>query len=71
MQFLRRHQIRVQTMNTLEQTIEKILSTRRITRNDQTLLMTLITKEKLSQTDSALINRVYEALHQGRLRVVD
>lgn len=58
-------------MNTLEQTIEKILSTRRITRNDQTLLMTLITKEKLSQTDSALINRVYEALHQGRLRVVD
>ncbi|HEY9763595.1 MAG TPA: hypothetical protein V6D07_13780 [Trichocoleus sp.] len=58
-------------MNKLEQTIDKILSTRRITRNDQTLLMNLFSKEQLSQTDAALINRVYEALHQGRLRVVD
>lgn len=71
MQFLNRHPISVQTMNKLEQTIDKILSTRRITRNDQTLLMNLFSKEQLSQTDAALINRVYEALHQGRLRVVD
>lgn len=58
-------------MSSLEQTIEKILSTRRITRNDQTLLMALFAQKQLNQTDAALINRVYEALHQGRLRVVD
>ncbi|HEY9735396.1 MAG TPA: hypothetical protein V6D06_03905 [Trichocoleus sp.] len=58
-------------MTTLEQTIEKILSSRRITRNDQTLLMASFGKKNLSPTDAALINQIYEALHQGRLRVVD
>ncbi|MBD2258560.1 hypothetical protein H6G13_13365 [Pseudanabaena sp. FACHB-2040] len=58
-------------MTTLEQTIEKILSTRRITRNDQTLIMTTFAKKTLSPKDAALINRVHDALHQGRLRVVD
>lgn len=58
-------------MTTLEQTIEKILSSRRITRNDQTMLMASFAKKNLSPNDAALINRVYEALHQGRLRVVD
>lgn len=58
-------------MTTLEQTIEKILTSRRITRNDQNLLMSLFSKQGVTPQDAALINRVYEALHQGRLRVVD
>lgn len=58
-------------MNSLEQAIEHILSTRRITRNDQNMLMSMFAKKTLSPQDAVLINRVYEALHQGRVRVVD
>jgi hypothetical protein len=58
-------------MTTLEQTIEQILSTRRITREDQTLIMATFARKSLSPKDAALINQVYDALHQGRLRVVD
>ncbi len=55
----------------IEVTIEKILSTRRITRHDQHVLMRLLSKGHLTSSDKALIDRVYEALTQGRLRVVD
>jgi hypothetical protein len=58
-------------MASLEKTIEKIFNTRRITRDDQQLLMSLFSKGRLSATDKDLIDRVYEALHQGCLRVVD
>lgn len=58
-------------MASLEKTIEKIFSTRRITRDDQQLLMHLFSQGRLSATDKDLLDRVYEALHQGRLRVVD
>jgi hypothetical protein len=58
-------------MLSLEMTIEKILTTRRITRNDQRLLMRLFSQSDLSSADKDLLDRVYEALNQGRLRVVD
>lgn len=58
-------------MNTLEQTIEKILANRRITRKDQRCLMSLFAEKDVSPTDAALIGRVHEALRQGRLKVVD
>ena len=58
-------------MINLETTIENIFATRRITRNDQKLLMCLFSQENLSSNDKDLLDRVYEALHQGRLRVVD
>lgn len=58
-------------MINLETTIEKIFATRRITRDDQKLLMCLSSQGSLSSSDMDLLNRVYEALHQGRLRVVD
>jgi hypothetical protein len=58
-------------MVNLETTIEKIFSTRRITRHDQRLLMCLFSQECLSSNDKDLLDQVYEALHQGRLRVVD
>lgn len=58
-------------MSNLEQTIERMFAARRLTRNDQQQLMTMFSQRDLSPKDAALINRVYEALSQGRLRVVD
>lgn len=58
-------------MINLETTIDKIFTTRRITRKDQQLLMCLFSQGTLSPNDRDLLDRVYEALNQGRLRVVD
>jgi hypothetical protein len=58
-------------MSNLEQTVEKMFAARRLTRNDQQQLMAMFSKPDLSPNDEALIDRVYEALSQGRLRVVD
>jgi hypothetical protein len=58
-------------MVNLETTIANIFATRRITRNDQQLLMVLFSQGTLTATDKDLIDRVYEALSQGRLKVVD
>lgn len=58
-------------MSKLEQAVEKMIATRRITRDDQNLLMLLFAKRDLSASDAALIRQVQEALNQGRLRVVD
>jgi hypothetical protein len=59
------------TKNHIEQTIDRIFAARRLTRNDQQLLMAMFSQRNLTPGDAALINRVYEALSQGRLRVVD
>lgn len=56
---------------TLNETIEHILLTRQLTRKDQTLLMRTFANKKISTTDAALINKIYDALHQGKVRVVD
>jgi hypothetical protein len=58
-------------MSNLEQTIEKMFAARRLTRHDQQQLMAMFSQRDLSPGDAALINRVYEALSQGKLRVVD
>ncbi len=55
----------------IEQTIDRIFAARRLTRQDQQMLMNLFSQRHLTPSDAALINRVYEALSQGRLRVVD
>lgn len=59
------------TKSSIEQTIDRIFAARRLTRNDQQMLMSMFSQRNLTPTDAALINRVYEALSQGRLRVVD
>lgn len=51
--------------------VEHILSTRRISRQDQQRLMRLFSQNSLSPSDKATIDRVYEALSQGLLRVID
>lgn len=58
-------------MTTLEATVENIFATRRITRYDQQLLMQFFSQSGLSSTDKHCIDRVYEALSRGLLRVVD
>jgi hypothetical protein len=58
-------------MSTLERAVEQMFATRRLTRRDQQMIMAMFAKRDLSSTDADLINRVYEALSQGRLKVVD
>ncbi len=58
-------------MSNLEQSIEKMFAARRLTRNDQQQLMAMFSQRDLNPNDAALIDRVYEGLSQGRLRVVD
>jgi hypothetical protein len=62
-------------MNThlsLETTVNQILDSRRITRQDQHLLMSLaFSQEKITERERSLIDRVFERLQQGILRVVD
>lgn len=51
--------------------VEQILATRRISRQDQQRLMHLFSQNSLSSSDKVTIDRVYEALSQGLLRVID
>ncbi|MBP0030517.1 hypothetical protein PN466_03420 [Roseofilum reptotaenium CS-1145] len=56
----------------LEQIIERIFETRQISRADQEGFMRLLlSKDALSFADQRQIDRVFEGLRQGRLRVVD
>ncbi len=58
-------------MTQLEQTISQIFASRRLTREDQQRLMNLFSRRGLSDHDTQLISSVYEALSQGRVRVVE
>lgn len=56
----------------LEQIIERIFHSRQISRADQESFMRLLlSKDALSFADQRQIDRVFEGLRQGRLRVVD
>jgi len=56
----------------IEQMVNKITASGRITRADQQQLMhTLLSKSKISSTEEAMVNRVFELFRAGRLRVVD
>jgi hypothetical protein len=52
----------------LEPIAERILSSRRITRADQLLLLT---PHSLTVQEQALVNRVFDRLRSGLIRVVD
>lgn len=53
----------------LEQLVNQIFTTRRISRMDQELLMTLLNKDVIEPQEHDLVNRVFQALRQGQLRV--
>ncbi|MFM7407658.1 MAG: hypothetical protein ACKO3K_13625 [Cuspidothrix sp.] len=52
--------------------LERIFSIRRITRQDQNLLMsTLLSKEELDEDERRQITRVFKGLRSGFIKVVD
>jgi hypothetical protein len=60
------------TENAIEQIVERIFSQRRITRADQERFMSaLLAKNSLTEAEQRQINRVFDALRNGLLRVVD
>jgi len=58
-------------MPSVEERVSRIFATRQITRTDQVFLMTVFASGKISAADEVLINKIYEALNAGRLRVVE
>ncbi|MBW4695286.1 MAG: hypothetical protein KME27_26345 [Lyngbya sp. HA4199-MV5] len=52
----------------LQDVVDRILTSRRITRLDQRLLVSLA---NLSREEQALLNEVFDRLRRGLLRVVD
>ncbi|MDX2244364.1 MAG: hypothetical protein NW224_27130 [Leptolyngbyaceae cyanobacterium bins.302] len=58
--------------STLEQMVSKITESGKISRADQQQFMaTLLSQNKISAAEQALVNRVFELLRAGRLRVVE
>lgn len=56
---------------TIGEVAKRIFASRRITRQDQKLLMSLLSHCALGETERHLVDRIYEALHDGLLQVVD
>lgn len=54
--------------SSLKDVVDHILNSRRITRMDQRLLVSLA---NLSREEQALLNEVFDRLRRGLLRVVD
>ncbi|MGD1949714.1 MAG: hypothetical protein ACFB14_08720 [Leptolyngbyaceae cyanobacterium] len=60
------------TTQSLESLMQTILSRRRINRETQQALMaSLLGKAQLNSHEQAQVQQIFEAIHQGRLRVID
>ena len=55
----------------IEQTIEQILASQKITLNDQRWLISVCFEGSLSSQQEYLVNKVYEALRNGLLLLVE
>lgn len=56
----------------INQIVTRIFNTHRITRADQKIFMaTLLSKDSLTSEEQSQIDRVFDALRQGLLRVVE
>ena len=56
----------------VEQIVERIFAFRQITRTDQRLLMSaFLSKKSYNETDHLQINRVFDALQRGLIKVTD
>ncbi len=56
----------------IEQMVHKITSSGKIIRADQQQFMAaLLSQKTISSAEEAMINRIFELLRAGRLRVVD
>ncbi len=56
---------------TVDEVVNRIFSDRRITRTDQRLFMQLLSQCLVTESERRLIDRVYNGLRLGFLRVVD
>jgi hypothetical protein len=56
---------------TVDEVVNRIFSARRITRADQRLFMMLLSQCWVTEAERRLIDRIYEGLRRGALRVVD
>jgi hypothetical protein len=56
---------------TVNEVVAQIFCSRCITRADQRAFMTLLSKGLVTDEEQKLINRVYEGLRTGHLRVTD
>jgi hypothetical protein len=57
---------------TIDEIVADIFRNRRIDKaTQQGLMHALLSKAELSSKDKAQVQRVFDAVHQGRLRVVD
>lgn len=59
------------TPNRLDQLVSQICMSRKITRQDQSLLMRLTRQSNLSEQQLSQINFLYERLQTGLIRVID
>lgn len=59
-------------VSSLEDVIRRIFETHRISRADQAQLMALmLSKSALSDADKTLVNRIFDGLSSGLVRVID
>jgi hypothetical protein len=57
---------------TIDEVVERIFATRRITRTDQVRFMSaLLSKDSLNKIEQEQINRVFDGLRNGLIKVVD
>jgi hypothetical protein len=62
----------IQPQSDIAQVVEKIFASRKITRADQRRFMsTALSKVRLSSADQIQVDRVFDALRRGLLKVVD
>jgi hypothetical protein len=58
--------------NPVDELIKRILSSRQITRADQERFMSaLLSKNSLSERERVQVDQLFDALRNGRVRVVD
>jgi hypothetical protein len=57
--------------NAIRRAVDRILSSRQISRQDQRTLMTLLSGHCLSSQEKLWVDRIYEDLHRGLIRAID
>jgi hypothetical protein len=55
----------------VEKLVDRMLQTRKICRRDCNLLMSALSEGIINEAERLQINRVFDALREGQLRVVD
>jgi hypothetical protein len=57
--------------STIGELTEKILNSRRISRQDQSQLMRLLCGSYVGEREQDLVDKIYQGLHLGLIKIVD